>query len=83
MATDHSGGDGKENRNITMHISVFCGSSLPRNKEIVEAAAPQQNHAEKLMYNNIKYKVYEKSNFDPRRAVRHRADGRMQERHRG
>jgi hypothetical protein len=25
-----------------MHIAVFCGSSLPRNKEIVEAAAPQQ-----------------------------------------
>ena len=22
-----------------MHIAVFCGSSLPRNKEIVEAAA--------------------------------------------
>lgn len=39
MATDHSGGDGKENRNITMHISVFCGSSMPHNKEIVEAAA--------------------------------------------
>ena len=31
--------DGNENRNITMHIAVFCGSSLPRNKEIVEAAA--------------------------------------------
>jgi hypothetical protein len=29
MATDHSGGDDKENRNITMHISVFCGASLP------------------------------------------------------
>ena len=39
MATDRSGGDGKENRNNTMNISVFCGSSLPRNKEIVEAAA--------------------------------------------
>ena len=23
-----------------MHIAVFCGSSLPRNKEIVESAAP-------------------------------------------
>ncbi len=22
-----------------MHIAVFCGSSMPRNKEIVEAAA--------------------------------------------
>lgn len=31
--------DGNENRNNTMHIAVFCGSSLPRNKEIVEAAA--------------------------------------------
>ena len=31
--------NGNENRNITMHIAVFCGSSLPRNKEIVEAAA--------------------------------------------
>ena len=51
MATDHSGGDDKENRNITMHISVFCGASLPHNKEIVEAAASQQNHAEKLMHN--------------------------------
>jgi len=27
MATDHSGGDGKENRNNTMNISVFCGAS--------------------------------------------------------
>ena len=26
-------------RNSKMHIAVFCGSSLPRNKEIVEAAA--------------------------------------------
>jgi uncharacterized protein (TIGR00730 family) len=39
MATDRSGGDGKENRNNTMNIAVFCGSSLPHNKEIVEAAA--------------------------------------------
>ena len=39
MATDRSGGDGKENRNNTMNISVFCGASLPHNKEIVEAAA--------------------------------------------
>ena len=29
MATDHSGGDDKENRNNTMNISVFCGASLP------------------------------------------------------
>lgn len=28
----------KQNNSI-MHIAVFCGSSLPRNKEIVEAAA--------------------------------------------
>jgi hypothetical protein len=34
-----------------MHIAVFCGSSLPHNKEIVEAAAKRQNHAEKLMHN--------------------------------
>ena len=26
-------------RNSKMHIAVFCGSSMPRNKEIVEAAA--------------------------------------------
>jgi len=51
MATDRSGGDGNENRNNTMNISVFCGSSMPHNKEIVEAAASQQNHAEKLMHN--------------------------------
>ena len=38
MATDRSGGDGKENRNNTMNIAVFCGSSMPRNKEIVGAA---------------------------------------------
>ena len=38
MATDHSGGDGKENRNITMHISVFCGASLPHSEQITEAA---------------------------------------------
>ncbi len=44
MATDHSGGDGKENRNITMHISVFCGSSMPRNNEIVKAAAVLGRH---------------------------------------
>ena len=31
--------DGNENRNNTMNIAVFCGSSMPRNKEIVEAAA--------------------------------------------
>ena len=34
-----------------MNTSVFCGSSMPHNKEIVEAAASQQNHAEKLMHN--------------------------------
>ncbi len=33
MATDRSGGDGKENRNITMNISVFCGSSLPKKQK--------------------------------------------------
>ena len=33
-----------------MHIAVFCGSSLPHNKDIVEAAASQQNHAERLMH---------------------------------
>ena len=38
MATVHSGGDGKENRNITMHISVFCGASLPHSEQITEAA---------------------------------------------
>ena len=38
MATDHSGGDDKENRNITMHISVFCGASLPHSEQITEAA---------------------------------------------
>ena len=38
MATDHSGGDGKENRNITMHISVFCGASLPHSEQITEDA---------------------------------------------
>ena len=38
MATDHSGGDGQENRNITMHISVFCGASLPHSEQITEAA---------------------------------------------
>lgn len=38
MATDHSGCDGKENRNITMHISVFCGASLPHSEQITEAA---------------------------------------------
>ena len=38
MATVHSGGDGKENRNITMHISIFCGASLPRSEQITEAA---------------------------------------------
>ena len=38
MATVHSGGDGKENRNITMHISVFCGASLPNSEQITEAA---------------------------------------------
>ena len=26
-------------KQVNMHIAVFCGSSLPRNKEIVEAAA--------------------------------------------
>ena len=31
--------DGNENRNNPMHIAVFCGSSMPHNKEIVEAAA--------------------------------------------
>ena len=30
---------GNENRNNTMNIAVFCGSSMPHNKEIVEAAA--------------------------------------------
>ncbi len=34
-----------------MHIAVFCGSSMPHNKEIVEAAAPKQNPAERLMHN--------------------------------
>ena len=29
MATDRSGSNGKENRNNTMNISVFCGASLP------------------------------------------------------
>jgi len=29
MATDHSRGDGKGNRNNTINISVFCGASLP------------------------------------------------------
>ena len=38
MATVHSGGDGKENRNITMNISVFCGASLPHSEQITEAA---------------------------------------------
>lgn len=38
MATDRSGGDGKENKNITMNISVFCGASLPRSEQITEAA---------------------------------------------
>ena len=38
MATDHSGGDGKENRKIIMHISVFCGASLPHSEQITEAA---------------------------------------------
>ena len=38
MATDRSGGDDKENRNITMHISVFCGASLPHSEQITEAA---------------------------------------------
>lgn len=38
MATDRSGGDDKENRNITMHISVFCGASLPHSEHITEAA---------------------------------------------
>ena len=38
MATDRSGGEGKENRNITMHISVFCGASLPHSEQITEAA---------------------------------------------
>lgn len=36
---------------FALDISVFCGSSMPHNKEIVEAAASQQNHAEKLMHN--------------------------------
>ena len=30
--------DGSENRNITMHISVFCGASLPHSEQITEAA---------------------------------------------
>jgi hypothetical protein len=34
-----------------MHIAVFCGASLPRNKEIVEAAAPQQNPAVRMIHN--------------------------------
>jgi hypothetical protein len=34
-----------------MNISISCGSSMPHNKEIVEAAVSQQNHAEKLMHN--------------------------------
>ena len=48
-----------------MNIAVFCllfsaalskvhwtfFTSLPRNKEIVEAAAPKQNPAERLMHN--------------------------------
>jgi hypothetical protein len=48
-----------------MNIAVFCllfsaalskvhwtfFTSMPHNKEIVEAAASQQNHAEKLMHN--------------------------------
>ncbi len=34
---------------INMNISVFCGASLPHNKEIVEAAAPRQIPAERLM----------------------------------
>ena len=38
MATDHSGGDGKENRNITMNVAVFCGASLPHSEQITEAA---------------------------------------------
>ncbi len=38
-----------------MNIAVFCGSSLPHNKEIVEADAPQQDPAENLMHTyNIK-----------------------------
>ena len=36
MATDRSGGDGKENRNNTMHISVFCGASLPNSVKMHE-----------------------------------------------
>ena len=38
MATDHSGGDGNENRNNTMNIAVFCGASLPHSEQITEAA---------------------------------------------
>ena len=30
--------DGNENRNNTMHISVFCGASLPHSEQITEAA---------------------------------------------
>ena len=30
--------DSSENRNITMHISVFCGASLPHSEQITEAA---------------------------------------------
>lgn len=30
--------DSNENRNITMHISVFCGASLPHSEQITEAA---------------------------------------------
>ena len=31
-----------------MHIAVFCGSSLPRNKEIVEAAAPMRDENDRM-----------------------------------
>ena len=34
-----------------MNIAVFCGSSLPRNKEIIEAAAPV-SEANRLNRNN-------------------------------
>ena len=30
--------DSNENRNITMHISVFCGALLPHSEQITEAA---------------------------------------------
>jgi predicted Rossmann-fold nucleotide-binding protein len=60
-----------------MHIAVFCGSSLPRNKEIVEAAAAlgrriaQEGHT--LVYGGSNLGLTSAVDFHSKSALRSRA----------